>query len=172
MIASVIAEIEGRLVSAEENGFFGSVLLAENGRLLVDRGCGEVGGTGIRAASKFWIASIREEAVASILTQPLAHEPGTHFIYSDANYQLAAAIVETVTAEKFEEFVSRELLSAAGLSRTLFLGSHSVRTTTSAAGSCCGVAPEGSRTGLAIYSAWPLMPCIAAPRPWATTCVE
>jgi len=181
MIASVVAEIESRLVSAEDIGFFGSVLLAENGRLFVDRGCGEVGGTRIRATSKFWIASIaksftsaavlrceeqgllqlsdtlcdclpevprekqqinvrqllmhqsgfshaevsadvvdREEAVASILTEPLAHEPGTHFIYSDANYQLAAAIVETVTAEKFEEFVSRELLSAAGLSRTGF----------------------------------------------------
>ena len=37
--------------------------------------------------------------------------------------------------------------------------------------SCCGVEPEGSRTGLAIYSAWPLMPSIAASPPWATTCV-
>src|ERR1035438_657988 len=56
--------------------------------------------------------------------------------------------------------------------QTLFPGLHSVRTTTSAAGSCCGEEPEGSRTELAIYSAWPLMPSIAAPRPWATTCVE
>ena len=43
------------------------------------------------------------------------------------------------------------------MQHTLFPGLHSVRTMTSAAGSCCGVEPERSRTGLAIYSVWPLM---------------
>ncbi len=177
----LLGEIETRLRCAEENGFSGAVLLADDESYIVNTGLGEVGGTRISATSKFWIASIakqftgaavlkceeqgllslsdpiskylahvpkekrqikvrqllvhrsgfspadvaenvvdREEAVASILAQPLAHKPSTLFVYSDANYQLAAAILETLTAEKFEDFVSRMLLYPAGLSRTGF----------------------------------------------------
>src|SRR5436190_14470825 len=48
---------------------------------------------------------------------------------------------------------------------TLFPGLHYVRTTISAAENCCGEEHERSRTGLAIYSAWPPIPSIIASRP-------
>ena len=63
-------------------------------------------------------ATNRAEAVAKILSQPLADRPGSRFIYSNDNYQLAAAIVEIVSKKSFDDFVSSELLKPAGLRNT------------------------------------------------------
>ncbi|MBI3404937.1 MAG: beta-lactamase family protein [Acidobacteria bacterium] len=60
----------------------------------------------------------REQAVAAILAQPLAHAPGGEFLYSNDNYQLSAAIVEVASGKEFPRFVRTELLDVAGLHDT------------------------------------------------------
>jgi CubicO group peptidase (beta-lactamase class C family) len=69
----------------------------------------------------------RSDALARILEQPLECRPGTVFSYSDDNYQTAAAIVEIVAGQKFEEFVTGELLSPAGLSDTGFAATQQAK---------------------------------------------
>jgi CubicO group peptidase (beta-lactamase class C family) len=69
----------------------------------------------------------RSDALARILAQPLECRPGTVFNYSDDNYQTAAAIVEIVAGQKFEEFVTGELLSPAGLSDTGFAATQQAK---------------------------------------------
>lgn len=63
-------------------------------------------------------AQTRAEAVTNILEQPLVATPGTRFIYSNNNYQLAAVILEIVTHETFRTFVKTRLLAPAGLGDT------------------------------------------------------
>ena len=59
-----------------------------------------------------------EEAATAILAEPLAGEPDEGFRYSNNNYQLAAAIVEIVTGENYQAFLSQELLRPPGLQNT------------------------------------------------------
>jgi CubicO group peptidase (beta-lactamase class C family) len=52
-------------------------------------------------------ATSNEEAARDILATPLADQPGRRFIYSNENYQLAAAIVERASGRTYREFVSQ-----------------------------------------------------------------
>jgi CubicO group peptidase (beta-lactamase class C family) len=63
-------------------------------------------------------AVAREQAAAILLALPLTSEPGTRFQYSNVNYQLAAAVVETASRRPYADFVQREVLRRAGLRRT------------------------------------------------------
>ncbi len=51
---------------------------------------------------------------------PLLFAPGTDQRYSSSNYNLLAAILETVRGERFVDLVSAELFSSLGLTRTAF----------------------------------------------------
>lgn len=64
----------------------------------------------------------RDGAVAAILSLPLDYSPGTHYRYSDDDYQLLAAIVEVTSGSTWEEFVKRELLEPARMGSTGFQG--------------------------------------------------
>jgi CubicO group peptidase (beta-lactamase class C family) len=63
-------------------------------------------------------AASGEEAGRLILALPLAASPGSRFIYSNENFQLAACLLEVVTGEPYEVFVKRELWDRAGLQAT------------------------------------------------------
>lgn len=60
----------------------------------------------------------RAAAVGAILALPLAAKPGEKFLYSNENFQLAAALIELATKRNYWDFVSTELLHRAGLSDT------------------------------------------------------
>jgi CubicO group peptidase (beta-lactamase class C family) len=60
----------------------------------------------------------RAEAVARILAQPLGDRPGARLIYSNDNYQLAAAVVEIVARQEYRAFMRAELFEPAGLRDT------------------------------------------------------
>ena len=62
----------------------------------------------------------RNQAVKALLQEKLDSLPGSKFGYSNANYELLAAIVEITTGKKFEDYVSAEILRPVGLSRTGF----------------------------------------------------
>jgi CubicO group peptidase (beta-lactamase class C family) len=60
----------------------------------------------------------RDEAIAAIFSLPLELQPGSKFVYSNANYQLAAAIVEIVSGRRFADFLYEQLLLPTGLVNT------------------------------------------------------
>jgi CubicO group peptidase (beta-lactamase class C family) len=60
----------------------------------------------------------RGEHVANILRLPLESEPGAKYSYSNAGYDLLAAIVERVTGIPLESYVHENLLRPAGLVHT------------------------------------------------------
>ncbi|MGZ3554738.1 MAG: serine hydrolase domain-containing protein [Gemmatimonadaceae bacterium] len=64
----------------------------------------------------------REGAVNAILSLPVDYPPGTHYRYSDDDYQLLAAIIEVASRTTWEEYVKRELLDPARMTATGFQG--------------------------------------------------
>jgi CubicO group peptidase (beta-lactamase class C family) len=64
----------------------------------------------------------REGAVNAILSLPVDYPPGTHYRYSDDDYQLLAAIIEVASRMTWEEYVKRELLDPARMTATDFQG--------------------------------------------------
>ena len=55
------------------------------------------------------------EAVASLRSARLASRPGTTWSYHNPNYQVAARLVEVVSGEPFDRYVSRHILQPAGM---------------------------------------------------------
>jgi CubicO group peptidase (beta-lactamase class C family) len=64
----------------------------------------------------------RDGAVNAILSLPLEYPPGTHYRYSDDDYQLLAAIIEVASGAKWEDYIKRELLEPARMRSTTFQG--------------------------------------------------
>jgi CubicO group peptidase (beta-lactamase class C family) len=64
----------------------------------------------------------REGAVNAILSLPVDYPPGTHYRYSDDDYQLLAAIIEVASRSSWEDYVKRELLDPAHMTATGFQG--------------------------------------------------
>jgi CubicO group peptidase (beta-lactamase class C family) len=60
-------------------------------------------------------ASSNSEAVRLLLAVPLVQEPGTGFLYSNENYQLAAALVERVSGLSFDVFETQMFFRPLGL---------------------------------------------------------
>ena len=74
--------------------------------------------SGLPQSYDFEVVSSNEEARDGILALPLEVAPGTKFVYSNANYALAAAVVERVSNTNYAAFVRRELFERAGLRDT------------------------------------------------------
>ncbi|GAA4271170.1 serine hydrolase domain-containing protein [Aquimarina gracilis] len=66
----------------------------------------------------------REEALDIILSAPLKSNVGEKFNYSAEGYNLLAIIVEIVSGESFEDYVSKNILSPANLGNTGFWGDN------------------------------------------------
>lgn len=64
----------------------------------------------------------RNGAANAILSLPLEFPPGTHYRYSDDDYQLLAVITEIASGVSWEDYVKREFLSPARMSSTGFQG--------------------------------------------------
>ena len=64
----------------------------------------------------------RNGAANAILSLPLEYAPGTHYRYSDDDYQLLAAITEIASGLSWEDYVKREFLGPARMASTGFQG--------------------------------------------------
>src|SRR5215469_4457378 len=62
----------------------------------------------------------RDAYVARVMAAPLASTPGARFDYSNAGYNLLAAIVELVSGESYERFLHDNLFAPAGMMNTGF----------------------------------------------------
>lgn len=60
-------------------------------------------------------AETNAEAVRGIMAVPLAAQPNQRFIYSNDNYQLAAAIVERISGLSYRDFVTRHFFARFGM---------------------------------------------------------
>ena len=66
-----------------------------------------------------------KEAVNSYTKNPLSHEPGSKFFYSNAGINTAGRIVEVVSGMPFENFLDKRLFSPLGMKDTTFWPSES-----------------------------------------------
>jgi CubicO group peptidase (beta-lactamase class C family) len=57
----------------------------------------------------------RLDYAGHILSQPPAHEPGTRFVYSNAGYVIAGAMLEQALGEPWEVLVEREVMTPLGI---------------------------------------------------------
>ena len=57
---------------------------------------------------------------ATAAAQPLLFEPGTKELYSNTGIDIAAAVVETVTGQKWEAFLQEKVLDPLGMTETRF----------------------------------------------------
>ena len=64
--------------------------------------------------------SDRDSAVQRILSDTLLYFPGSHFSYSDENYELLGAIVEIVTHESYESSIRSLVINQADMEDTRF----------------------------------------------------
>jgi len=60
------------------------------------------------------------ESVAALGRTGMVAEPGTHFLYGSASFQVAGRIVEIVSGQSFEVFMQEHLLSPLGMIDTTF----------------------------------------------------
>lgn len=65
--------------------------------------------------------SSASDIAAALADRTLASTPGTRSVYSNANYALAAGVVEAATSTTFVDFLRRELLDPLGMSETVSL---------------------------------------------------
>jgi CubicO group peptidase (beta-lactamase class C family) len=56
------------------------------------------------------VADESEEEIAFFRDQPLAFEPGSHFDYSNSNYEVLGAIIEKVSGKKYAELLHERIL--------------------------------------------------------------
>jgi CubicO group peptidase (beta-lactamase class C family) len=78
--------------------------------------------SGLRGHSAGMGIMRRDGAANAILSLPVEYPPGTHYRYSDDDYQLLAAIIEVASGVTWEEYVKRELLDPARMHATGFQG--------------------------------------------------
>ena len=64
------------------------------------------------------VVSSATEAVGVVMSLPFIEPPGTGFNYSNNNYQLAVAIIETVTAKPYAEVLRKAFLEPLSLRNT------------------------------------------------------
>jgi CubicO group peptidase (beta-lactamase class C family) len=64
--------------------------------------------------------SDRDKRMRQILDAPLLFKPGERYDYSNAGYNLAAAIIEKVSGQSYQQFLYENLFKPAGMTSTLF----------------------------------------------------
>ncbi len=93
----------------------------------------------------FRITRSRDSAIALLYRTPLRRPPGTVVEYSDLNFLLLGLLVEKVTGEGLEPFVTREVLEPAGMSQSGYRVSRGMMRSTAPSGQwrgqpvCCRV---------------------------------
>ncbi len=62
----------------------------------------------------------RDESVQKILAGPLAAKPGEKFIYSNSGFHLLAAIIEKISGQTYQDYLTEKLFRLAGMSHSGF----------------------------------------------------
>jgi CubicO group peptidase (beta-lactamase class C family) len=98
--------------------------------------------SGLRSYLPFFqLTRTRDSAITLLYQEPLRRKPGTSPEYSDLNFLLLGLLVEQVTGEPLDRFVTRAVLVPAGLTHTTYGPVDSLRRR---------VAPTGRYRGHAV----------------------
>lgn len=62
-----------------------------------------------------------DQLIARIAKQPLDFEPGTRWSYSNTGYALLGKVIETVSGERYRDYLQRHLLTPLGMRHTFTL---------------------------------------------------
>lgn len=93
----------------------------------------------------FQLARTRDSAIALLYREPLRRKPGATPEYSDLNFLLLGLMVERVSGEPLDRYVTRAVLDSAGLIHTVYRPADSLRRRTAPTGRyrghpvCCEV---------------------------------
>ncbi len=68
------------------------------------------------------IAATEEDAMKKVLQLPLDFNPGEKFSYNQTNYLLLGRIIDTLSGMFFQEFITKEQLQKAGMTKTINAG--------------------------------------------------
>lgn len=60
----------------------------------------------------------RDSFVSAAMSTPLVDAPGNQHLYSNVGYSLLAAVIENITGDSYERYLSRELFSPSGMMQT------------------------------------------------------
>jgi uncharacterized protein YbbC (DUF1343 family)/CubicO group peptidase (beta-lactamase class C family) len=72
-----------------------------------------------------WVGS--DKAIELACEEVLTSTPGTHFVYSDINFELLAEIVHRISKVPFQDFVQQRIFKPLGMKDTMFLPPASMR---------------------------------------------
>jgi len=139
-LAVLDLERAGRLSLADTLGRFFSDVPADKSSITIEQLLTHTSGLRREARSD---TLGRDAAVGRILAAPLQQPPGRAFAYSNAGYELLAAIVERTSGESYDRFVARRVLGPAGMRESGFIDEPVPKGTPFASGYC-----DGRSTGL------------------------
>src|SRR5881227_1316497 len=84
--------------------------------------------SGLPAGRDIWrIAQTPLEARALVLSTPLEGRPGAQYIYSDLGADVLGLLVEVVSGEPLDKFLSRRVFEPLGMNETMFRPADSLR---------------------------------------------
>ena len=102
--------------------------------------------SGLRSYLPFFqLTRTRDSAIVLLYREPLRRKPGVSPEYSDLNFLLLGLMVEQVTGEPLDRYVTRAVLEPAGLAHTTYRPADSLRQRTAPTGRyrgkpvCCEV---------------------------------
>lgn len=66
------------------------------------------------------MADSREEALETVLTYPIAHDPGTNYEYSDLNMITLGALIEEWSGKRLDAYVQENITEPLGMADTMY----------------------------------------------------
>jgi len=85
--------------------------------------------SGLPAGRDIWrMAATPSEARAVVISTPLACDPGRCYEYSDLGADILGFVVESVSGQRLDEFLSQRVWQPLGMTDTYFLPADSLRT--------------------------------------------
>lgn len=82
--------------------------------------------SGLPAGADLWTTSGRNAKISRISRMRLAAPPGVQTVYSDLGMIVAGAVIESVTGERLDEYLEREIFAPLRLRETLFNASEHI----------------------------------------------
>ena len=76
--------------------------------------------SGLPAGADLWTTAGREAKISRIARMRLASPPGTQTVYSDLSMVVIGAVVESITGERLDDFLEREIFAPLKLRETMF----------------------------------------------------
>jgi CubicO group peptidase (beta-lactamase class C family) len=114
-------EMQGKLSLEDKLGKFFSFAPADKKDITLTQLLSQTGGI----AREYTFDGVqnyqdRDEVMNHLMSFPCTSKPGEKFEYSNANYFIAGAVIEVASGKKYEEYMQKEIVEAAGMKSSGF----------------------------------------------------